>query len=116
MGLPDDSWHIRYYEYSYFYYIGFTVIFCAIYAIFYCAKVPTRRFANLRDILENDPIINSFRFQSPISEDQKIIAGQTMVPERNYTENRMKKRKEEKILNVNNQVRKIQRKFSHSFQ
>ena len=62
MGLPDASWHLRYFEYSYLFYIAFTFSIVAFYVLVYCLKVPTRRFTNLKEILENDPVLNSYRF------------------------------------------------------
>ena len=63
MALPDDSWHLKYYESSYLYYILFTACIVAFYIGVYCLKVPTRRFTNLKEILENDPVINSYKFR-----------------------------------------------------
>ena len=56
MRLKDDPWHLKYYEYSYLYYIGFATIVVAFFVVIYCVKVPTRRFPNLKDILDNDPV------------------------------------------------------------
>ena len=61
MGLPEESWHVRYFEYSYLFYVIFGFGIVAFYVLVYCLKVPTRRFTNLKDILENDPILNSYR-------------------------------------------------------
>ena len=61
MGLPEESWHVRYFEYSYLFYVIFGFGIVAFYVLVYCMKVPTRRFTNLKDILENDPILNSYR-------------------------------------------------------
>ena len=61
MGLPEESWHVRYFEYSYLFYVIFGFGIVAFYVLVYCLKVPTRRFTNLKDILENDPILNGYR-------------------------------------------------------
>ena len=51
MGLPDDSWHIRYFEYSYMYYISFAFVIVMIYSVFYCIRASATPFGTLRDIV-----------------------------------------------------------------
>ena len=111
MGLPDDSWHLRYYEYSYLFYITFTACFVAFYILIYCIKVPTRRFTNLRDILENDPIINSYKFRTPEKLPKKPFTfGQTTVPQDNLISSRMKTKKEDSVKLMYNQLLKVEQK------
>ena len=111
MGLPDDSWHLRYYEYSYLFYITFTACFVAFYILIYCIKVPTRRFTNLKDILENDPIINSYKFRTPEKLPKKPFTfGQTTVPQDNLIQSRMKMKKEESVKLMYNQLLKVEEK------
>ena len=38
MVLEDMSWHLRYYEYSYMYYILGSAFLCLAYTIIYCVK------------------------------------------------------------------------------
>ena len=93
MGLPDDSWHLKYYEQSYLFYILFTTCVIAFYVAVYCLKTPTRRFTNLREILETDPVINSYKFRSSVHQEGRrtfVHFGQTSVPEWNLPGNRQK--------------------------
>ena len=108
MGLPDDSWHLRYYEYSYLFYITFTACFVAFYILIYCVKVPTRRFTNLKEILQNDPIINSYQFRTPEKLPKRPFTfGQTTVPQHNLTSTRMKMKKEESVKLMYTQLMKV---------
>ena len=94
MVLPDDSWHIKYFEFSYFYYIGWTTALVFIYSVYYCVRAP-RSIGSLKDILDHDPIINGFEFSEPAKKSQKIVFSSTSVPQHNLPQNREKNEKKE---------------------
>ena len=94
MVLPDDSWHIKYFEFSYFYYIGWTTVLVFIYSVYYCVRAP-RSIGRLKDILDQDPIINGFEFKEPAKKSQKIVFSSTSVPQHNLPQNREKNEKKE---------------------
>ena len=95
MVLPDDSWHIKYFEFSYFYYIGWTTVLVFIYSVYYCVRAP-RSIGSLKDILEQDPIINDFEFSSePAKKSQKIVFSSTSVPQHNLPQKREKTKTKE---------------------
>ena len=94
MVLPDDSWHIKYFEFSYFYYIGWTTVLVFIYSVYYCIRAP-RSIGRLKDILDQDPIINGFEFKEPAKKSQKIVFSSTSVPQHNLPQNREKNEKKE---------------------
>lgn len=59
MDLEDqESWHLRYFDYSFFIYITFAVLIITVYLLFYCVRTPTQKIRNLADILQDDPVIN----------------------------------------------------------
>ena len=58
MVLEDMSWHLRYYEYSYMYYIVGSAALCLAYAVIYCVKMPVNKIKNLKDVIDFDPQIN----------------------------------------------------------
>ena len=58
------SWHLRYYEYSYMYYIVGSAVLCLTYTIIYCVKMPVNKIKNLKDVIDYDP-------QGPNSIDKK---------------------------------------------
>ncbi len=112
MRLKDDSWHIKYFEYSYLFYIAFAALVVAFFVAIYCLKVPTRRFPNLQDILDNDPVslrvsfgssnkyrncetqvINAFQFQSCDEELEEMRHAQTSVPLHNLPSHRLAEQK-----------------------
>ena len=53
----DISWHLRYYEISFLFYVGFSVIIVGFYALVYCLKMPANRIPHLEQILDEDKII-----------------------------------------------------------
>ena len=53
----DISWHLRYYEISFLFYVGFSVIIVGFYALVYCLKMPANRIPRLEEIIDADPII-----------------------------------------------------------
>ena len=55
MVLEDMSWHLRYYEYSYMYYIVGSAVLCLTYTIIYCVKMPVNKIKNLKDVIDYDP-------------------------------------------------------------
>ena len=52
------SWHLRYYEYSYMYYILGSAALCLAYTVIYCVKMPVNKIKNLKDVIDFDPQIN----------------------------------------------------------
>ncbi len=63
MVLEDMSWHLKYYEYSFMYYIGGCFGLVMFYVLLYCFKVPVNRIPNLQDVIDNDPTINEGLFE-----------------------------------------------------
>ena len=63
MVLEEMSWHLRYYEYSYMYYIVGSMALCLTYTIIYCVKMPVNKIKNLRDVIDFDPQINEGLFE-----------------------------------------------------
>ena len=61
VGLDLDvvSWHMRYYETSFLIYVWFAAFIVALYAVFYCLKVPAHRIPDLKDIIDNDDALNA---------------------------------------------------------
>ena len=55
MVLEDMSWHLRYYEYSYMYYILGSAALCLAYTVIYCVKMPVNKIKNLKDVIDYDP-------------------------------------------------------------
>ena len=56
--MEDVSWHIRYYEYSFLFYIAFSAAVISIYVAVYCVKMPVNKIPNLQEVIDNDPVIN----------------------------------------------------------
>ena len=94
MVLPDDSWHIKYFEFSYFYYIGWTTVLVFIYSVYYCVRAP-RSIGRLKEILDQDPIINGFELSNPTKESRKVVFSSTSVPQHNLPQNRENPEKKE---------------------
>ena len=51
------SWHLRYNEYSFLFYVSFCVLVVLFYVLLYCLRVPINRVPNLESILDADPVI-----------------------------------------------------------
>ena len=63
MVLEEMSWHLRYYEFSYMYYIVGSAVLCLTYTIIYCIKMPVNKIKNLKDVIDFDPQINEGLFE-----------------------------------------------------
>jgi hypothetical protein len=73
MALEDMSWHIKYFELSFMYYICGAAALVAFYLMIYCLKMPIHKIPNLRDIIDNDPTINEGLFEIIRSVAQQIF-------------------------------------------
>ena len=58
--MQDISWHLRYYEYSFMFYISFSAGIVFIYIMIYCLKVPAQQIPNLEEIIATDAEITDF--------------------------------------------------------